>query len=217
VRYPLPATSSSVPIPSNSKEILKVDEKGKEEVKLKKERLKFLDRVMREGILSAYTHSSENPDIVGVLVEQMSILISKMGIHSVKHLKDILPILSTVLTDPFATAHGRLILEAVKALQVVVLNGWPRMNEERHRNEVIKALVVCWKTVTEALREKKDYDERKKMEELKVEIGFAGRLLVKAVESEIDIKKEMSPLMSVDGEMIEEVFGITARTSESKE
>jgi hypothetical protein len=217
VRYPLPATSSSVPIPSNSKEILKVDEKEKEEeVKLKKERLKFLDRVMREGIFSAYTHSSENPDIVEVLVEQMSILISKMGIHSVKHLKDILPILSTVLTDPFATAHGRLLLEAVKALQVVVLNGWPRMNEERHRNEVIKALVVCWKTVTEALTEKKD-DEKKKMGELKVEIGVAGRLLVKAVESEIDIKKEMAPLMSVVGEMIEEVFGIIARTSESKE
>ena len=218
VRYPPPATSSSVAIPSKSKEILKVDEKEKEEeVKLKKERLKFLDRVMREGIFSAYTHSSENPDIVEILVEQMSILISKMGIHSVKHLKDILPILSTVLTDPFATAHGRLLLEAVKALQVVVLNGWPRMNEERHRNEIIKALVVCWKTVTEALREKKDDEERKKMEELKVEIGVAGRLLVKAVESEIDIKKEMAPLMSVDGEMIEEVFGITARTSESKE
>jgi len=219
VRYPLPTTSSSVPIPSNSKEILKVDEKEKEEeeVKLKKERLKFLDRVMREGIFSAYTHSSENPDIMEILVEQMSILISKMGIYSVKHLKDILPILSTVLTDPFATAHGRLLLEAVKALQVVVLNGWPRMNEERHRNEVIKALVVCWKTVTEALREKKDDEERKKIEELKGEIGVAGRLLVKAVESEIDIKKEMAPLMSVDGEMIEEVFGITARTSKSKE
>jgi len=52
---------------------------------------------------------------------------------------------------------------------------------------------------------------------LKGEIGVAGRLLVKAVESEIDIKKEMAPLMSVDGEMIEEVFGITARTSKSKE
>ena len=61
------------------------------------------------------------------------------------------------------------------------------MSEERHRNELIKALVVCWKTVTEALTEKKDDEGRKKMEELKGEIGVAGRLLVKAVESEIDI------------------------------
>jgi hypothetical protein len=36
------------------------------------------------------------------------------------------------------------------------------------------------------------------------------------VESEVDVKKEMALLMSVDGEMIEEVFGITARARESK-
>lgn len=218
VRYPLPKTSSSVSLPSNLKEILKVNEKENvQEKKRKKERLKFLDRVTREGVFSAYMHSSEIPDIVEILVEQMSMLISKMGIHSVKHLKDILPILSAILTDPFVTSHERLLLEAVKALQVVVLNGWPRMSEERHKNEIIQTLLVCWKTVNEALTEKKDDERRKKMEEVKSDIGVAGRLLVKAVESEIDITKEMAPLMSVDGEMIEEVFGITARASESKE
>jgi hypothetical protein len=217
VRYPLPAASSSIALPSNSKEILKVDMKEKEEEKLKKERLKFLDRVMREGIFSAYTNSSENPDIVEILVEQMSILISKMGIHSVKHLKGILPILSTILTDPFATAHERLLLEVVKALQVVILNGWPRMGEERHRNEIIKALVVCWKTVTEALMEEKADEGRKKLEEVKHEIGVTGSLLVKAVENEVDVKQEMAPLMGVDEEMIQKVFGITAEASESKD
>jgi hypothetical protein len=222
-RYPLPpappAAQSPIPISISNKK--KSDTEQEKLDKLKKDRLKFLDRVMRQGIFSSYAHSSTNPDIVEILIEQMSVLVAKIGIHSVKHLKDIIPILSAVMSDPFAAAHERLLLETVKALQVTILNTWPRMSEEGHRNEIIKALVVAWKTMNETIQEqKRGGDERKEdvgcdeihenaLESGRKEIKIAGRLLVKAIEGEVDVRAELEPLLKVDGKLVEEVFGIT--------
>jgi hypothetical protein len=52
-----------------------------------RERIEFLDRVMRQGVFMGYHHSSEHPAIVQLLLEQTKILVGKMGIHAVKHLK----------------------------------------------------------------------------------------------------------------------------------
>jgi len=59
---------------------------GQEE-KEKGEKISFFDRVLRKGILPGYFHTSEYPSIVEVLITQLSIFVSRMGIHSVKHLK----------------------------------------------------------------------------------------------------------------------------------
>lgn len=56
-----------------------------------KERIDALDRIMRQGVLMGYNHASEHPAIVQVILEQMRILVGKMGIHAVKHLKVFLP------------------------------------------------------------------------------------------------------------------------------
>jgi hypothetical protein len=212
-RYPLPSSPQAAP---SLKLISVSNEKQKETEQEKldesrKDRLQFLDRVMRQGIFSSYAHSSTNPDIVEIFIQQMSILVAKMAIYSVKHLKDIIPILSAVMTDPFAATHERLLLEAVKALQVTILNTWPRMSEQGHRNEIIKSLVVCWKTVSQAQEEEKEDEEGKKMEEVKKELGVTGRLLVKAVEGELDMRMELELLLIVDRRLVGEVFGITAR------
>lgn len=58
-----------------------------DEEKEKKEKMKFLDRVIRKGILLGYYHASVHHSIVEVLLQHLSILVFKMGIHSVKHLK----------------------------------------------------------------------------------------------------------------------------------
>jgi len=59
----------------------------REKVEYEKERIEFLDRVMRQGIFMGYHHSSEYPAIVQLLFEQTKILVEKMGIHAVKNLK----------------------------------------------------------------------------------------------------------------------------------
>jgi len=54
------------------------------------ERFSALDRVMRQGVFMGYNHASEHPAIMQVLLEQMKILVEKMGLHAVKHLKVLL-------------------------------------------------------------------------------------------------------------------------------
>lgn len=51
------------------------------------QKMKFLDRVMRNGVLRAYNHSSEHVQIVGILIEEINVLVKKMGIYAVKYLK----------------------------------------------------------------------------------------------------------------------------------
>jgi hypothetical protein len=50
-------------------------------------RMKFLDRIMRQGILQGFLHSRDNIAIVELLLTQLVKLIEGMGIHAIKHLK----------------------------------------------------------------------------------------------------------------------------------
>jgi hypothetical protein len=179
-----------------SQELKNEKEKGSE-----KERTKFLDKLLRQGILSGYSFASEHPSIVEILLTQLKTLIEKLGITSVKHLKDILPILSTVLTDPFGSSKPSLLLAGLRCLQSLILNAWPRVREEGYRIEIVKALVVCWRTVTE------EGKEGEGLEAVKDEIKNTGRLFAEAVGREVDMKEELRPLFQVDGS-VEEVFGI---------
>jgi len=174
---------------------------------------------MRQGVFSSYAHASTHPDIVGVLISALSALVQRMGIHSVKHLKDMIPILSAVMTDPFATSHEWLLMEAVKTVKTAVLNCWPRMGEEGWRNEVVKCLVVGWKGVARALEEEegaKEDEGEYSLVKIREEIKVVGRLLVKAVEvhEEVDFRTELKPLIEVDAKMVEDVFGITTSSQE---
>lgn len=47
----------------------------------------LLDKMLRDGIFSAYFHAKEHVRIVEVLCLHMSDIIQEMGIHAVKHLK----------------------------------------------------------------------------------------------------------------------------------
>jgi hypothetical protein len=102
-RYPAPQHSTSaLHVSSAFISISTSNEKEKE--RNKKERLKFLDQIMRQGIFAGYSYASSYPDIVSHLVEEMGNIVARMGIPSVKHLKDILPILSTALCDSFGVS-----------------------------------------------------------------------------------------------------------------
>jgi hypothetical protein len=61
-------------------------EKGREEVN-QQDRMKFYDRIMRRGILMGYMYANEHPSIVELLIGEMGVLVEKMGVNAVKHLK----------------------------------------------------------------------------------------------------------------------------------
>jgi hypothetical protein len=57
--------------------------------------------------------------------------------------QNLVRMISSVMTDPFATAHGPVILAACKALNSCTRECWPRMTEERS-GEVMRMLIMCW-------------------------------------------------------------------------
>lgn len=52
--------------------------------------------------------------------------------------------LSTILTDPFASLHLPTLLSAIKALQAVLATCWPRLPNSPWQDEIINSLVLCW-------------------------------------------------------------------------
>jgi hypothetical protein len=97
---PLHVSSAFIPISNSNEKEKEQDEKER----TKKERLKFFDKLMRQGIFAGCSYASSYPDIVSYLIEEMGNIVARMGIRSVKHLKDILPILCTALCDPFGVS-----------------------------------------------------------------------------------------------------------------
>ncbi|KAL2189819.1 hypothetical protein L209DRAFT_749721 [Thermothelomyces heterothallicus CBS 203.75] len=53
------------------------------------------------------------------------------------------------MTDPFAPVAPKVLLSAIKALQAVLANCWPRIPGSPWQDEIINALVLCWLHVTE--------------------------------------------------------------------
>lgn len=181
---------------------------------------------MRQGVLVGYHHASEHPEIVTLLLEQMRLLVGRMGVHAVKHLKAIIPVITTPLLTPFSSSDPQLLLSALRALQAVLLNCWVRIGEERYRYvivsirirslgenmrllilsrmEILSAVVVCWRDVGDA----DAGDEGLELEEVRRELGVTGRLFVRAVEGAVDIRAEMQVLVDVD-EGVGVLFGIS--------
>jgi hypothetical protein len=55
--------------------------------KHKTNRTRFYDRLMRKGILHGISHCSDNVSIMILLFSELEILITRMGVLAVKHLK----------------------------------------------------------------------------------------------------------------------------------
>jgi tRNA nucleotidyltransferase (CCA-adding enzyme) len=105
----------------------------------------LLDKIMREGILAPLVHfptPSAYPELASVLTSHLQVLVGHMGIESVKHLSSILPLLSTILQEPFIISHRVLVMSSLKALQAVMLNGWPRIFG--YCAVIMLGLCLCW-------------------------------------------------------------------------
>ncbi|KAL2135876.1 hypothetical protein VTI74DRAFT_6475 [Chaetomium olivicolor] len=104
----------------------------------------LLDKMIREGVFMGYFHAKEHVRIVEVLCRETVGILNEMGVHAVKHLKDLVPMLSSILTDPFAPVSPATLLAAIRALQAVLANCWPRIPGSPWQDEIINALVLCW-------------------------------------------------------------------------
>lgn len=172
------------------------------------EELVFYDRLMRQGVLQGYAYTAESPPIVTLLVAALSALVERMGIHAVKHLKDVIPILCTAIADPFATSCMPLLEASVGALQRVILNCWPRVGRGVWKGMILRALVGCWMSV----REEGEGVPAARIVAVTKELGVCGRMLVSAVEGEEEeegsIREDIGFLIERD-ETIGMLFGMS--------
>jgi hypothetical protein len=118
----------------------------------------------------AYFHAKDHIRIVQVLCDQTVSILNTMGIYAVKHLKvrqpvmhptpfhatrltnpfkDLIPMLSSILSDPFAPAAPATLLSAIKTLHAVLTNCWPRIPDSPWQDEIIQAAVLCWLNVSD--------------------------------------------------------------------
>ncbi|KAL6710276.1 CCA tRNA nucleotidyltransferase, mitochondrial [Coniothyrium glycines] len=120
--------------------LLLPDEDGKKE-----SRNRFLDKIMRTGLLSPLGHfptPCTYPELATTIVSHVPVVVGHMGIETVKHLPHLIPILGAILQEPFALSHGKMVLATLRAVQSVMLNAWPRI--PRHRGAIMMGLGVLW-------------------------------------------------------------------------
>ncbi|KAF7910574.1 hypothetical protein BELL_0121g00110 [Botrytis elliptica] len=168
-------------------------------------RLAFLDRIIRHAILPAYLHCQEIPAVVEILVVQIGIIIPEMRISSVKYLKDILPILVNILSNPFfPDTSPSLVINTLKTLREVILVLWPRISADDHRLVIISALTllnchICVK-VDEKSKERKEAGL-----EILNELLVTGKVFTAVVQQAGDEKerenfeRELARIIETDG------------------
>lgn len=157
-------------------------------------RIKFLDKVMREGVLAPLSHfptPSTYPHLACLIFNAAATLTTHLGIETVKHLPSLIPFVTGVMQDPFVLADKELALATVKVLQALVQSCWPRM--PAHRGAVV--LGLC------ALRGRCGEEGGSSGDEIQAEVKDTAELLdVVLSQSEVgaDWEKEKVALVEAD-------------------
>lgn len=162
-----------------------------------RERIKQLDSIIRKGVIYSYSHCSEYPRLVSLLFDQLALLCTELGLESVKHLRFILPMLNETLASRILAdatqRHRQTLVSAVKAMQAVILNAWPKMPE--YKLEVLKGLTLCWLN----LDGKSGDDVAQVREETKTTV----QMLRAALGSSAEFKDECRLLVDIDERLSE--------------
>lgn len=157
----------------------------------RRQRTKFLDKVLRDGIIYGISHCSNHPKILILLFEQLAVFLDELGIDAVKHIQYILPLLTETLSHPLGKGSLMMLQRATEAMQALIRNCWPRMGE--YRGEVLKGVACCWLAV------EKDYEAA--AEELKVALKDTVEILRHAVQAEADLQVDCKVLIEADSRL----------------
>lgn len=119
-------------------------------------------KILRDNIVPSFHHISSTtptaatqsyiasfpyPRLSTLLLNQLQIILQELGIHTVKYLQELVPVVYTTLINPFGTAYTPLLVAAVGAARAVILNAHPRI--WRFRAELLAAFCECWLHVCE--------------------------------------------------------------------
>lgn len=108
-------------------------------------------------------------------------------------MKHILPLLTDVLTAPFATAYPALLQASVKAVQSIIVADWPRITH--HRAEILKGMIICWCRIEDEEAQSQELNAVRKS------IEQAVQLLTCVVTPKSHLIEEYQTLIDVDGRL----------------
>jgi hypothetical protein len=111
--------------------------------------------------------------------------------------------LSAIMTDPFAPLYPPTLLSAVKALQAVLTNCWPRVLSPVWRDEIINALVLCWLHVG-------DHKNDKRLIEIEQELLAGAKALISVLKADrngFNLAAHISPLIDKEP-ALSKLFGM---------
>ena len=117
------------------------------------------------------------------LQEIMTWLLLLISLIPIKH---VLPLLSTNLAAPFATAYPPLLLASLTAMDAVIINAWPRV--ANHRGEMLRGLTICWCRI-------KEESFSTELSEVKEGIQRTVRLLTNILRRDGQVKEEFQILI----------------------
>lgn len=190
VRATFPSKTASPPEKSDSisshtdKDTLKNTSKAKSAMAEEGRRQSYLTLILRHQLLHSLSHlstgtgggSTASVSLSTFLISQFRWIFTDMGISSVVHLQNVLPLLRHILSDPFGSASPEMLLESVKALNTVVQTAWPRIRE-KWWSECLRGVVNCWLNVNDDERDMKDKARRYSLAQVKHELKVVGWLL----------------------------------------
>jgi hypothetical protein len=104
--------------------------------------------------------------------------------------------LSTIMTDPFGPVSPATLLSAIKALQAVLANCWPRIPASPWQDEIINALVLCWLHLAE-------HDDQSDAHNLiKQELLISTKALAAVLKAgDIDLDSHVAPLVAKEPQL----------------
>ncbi|KAI1801820.1 hypothetical protein F4811DRAFT_435080 [Daldinia bambusicola] len=155
---------------------------------------RLLDKIIREGIMIGYHHAKEHVRLVGLFCETLVCIINGMGILAVKHLKDFIPLLSEIMTDPFGTKHPPTLVSSTKLLQAVLQNCWPRI--PHYCDEIVKMLMLSWLNVDD---EESLARDGAAADELRPGLAQTATMLSAVMNAaNVDLEERVGPLVEKD-------------------
>jgi tRNA nucleotidyltransferase (CCA-adding enzyme) len=145
------------------------------------EKTKSLLEILRKGILVPLNHASEHVIIVDELQKQLPAVIEALDLDSVLHLKDLVPIISSTLDEPFGLAYPPLLISTLFTLQTLLAQARPRI--WFWRLDILKGLCGLWLRL-HPLDKEESHGESIQLKKIKEECVDALKELDDAVNDE---------------------------------
>ncbi|KAI0177787.1 hypothetical protein BJ166DRAFT_31434 [Pestalotiopsis sp. NC0098] len=152
---------------------------------------KTLDKIIREGLLVGYHHASEHIRLTELFCMKAISIVNGMGILAVKHLKNLLPMVTEIMTEPFGTKYPPALLAANRLIQTIMRCCWPRISG--YSTDIIHILTTCYLNIED---EDSFPNEPPSKQTLKAEMSKTAQILAKILESEkASLSETVSPLV----------------------